>query len=99
MEKNDVSPVTESSADHVESWFFSIIPIAVAFAFYIVFILYAKLENANLFIAFGAAAAMVGLESYWIIKGLRTKTSSTVVMGLTGIIITLGVLYLYLSFI
>jgi hypothetical protein len=39
----------------------------------------------------------VGLETYWIMYGLRKKYFGTVVMGLVGIVLTVGLLYLYLS--
>ncbi|MES9856375.1 MAG: hypothetical protein ABW166_07210 [Sedimenticola sp.] len=98
MEVKDRAQVTVDDSE-VGNWFFSIIPVGVAFAFYMVFVLYAKLENANLFIAFGGAAAIIGLESYWIVNGLRNGNKGTVAMGFAGIAITVGVLYTYLSFI
>lgn len=98
MEENDKSPTTVNSSEVVENWIFSLIPVGVAFLFYVVFILQANLENANLFLAYGATAGFIGLESFWIIRGWRNNRISTVVMGFTGIAITLGILYLYLSF-
>lgn len=89
--------VTQDRPDVVASWIFSLLPIGVAFVFYVVFISATSLENANIFIAYGAAAAFVGLETYWIMYGLRKKYFGTVVMGLVGIVLTVGLLYLYLS--
>ncbi len=100
MEKQDASlqtPVKQDGPDVVANWIFSLLPIGVAFVFYVVFISATSLENANIFIAYGAAAAFVGLETYWIMYGLRKKYMGTVVMGLVGIVLTLGLLYLYLS--
>ncbi len=100
MEKKN-TPVNSGSQDHqdvVGNWIFSLLPIGVAFVFYVVFIAGSNLEHANIFIAYGAAAAFIGLESYWVIYGLRNKYLGTVVMGLTGIAITVGILYLYLSY-
>lgn len=88
---------TEKSTDIVASWMFSLLPIGVAFVFYVVIILASSLENANIFIAYGAAAAFIGLETYWVTYGLRNKFVGTIIMGLAGIAITLGVLFLYLS--
>jgi hypothetical protein len=85
---------TQGSPDVVSSWIFSLLPIGVAFVFYVVFISATSLENANIFIAYGAAAAFVGLETYWIMYGLRKKYFGTVVMGLVGIVLTVGLLYL-----
>ncbi|EIJ33469.1 hypothetical protein [Thiothrix nivea] len=93
----DQLSAAKDSPDVVANWVFSLLPIGVAFVFYVVFISATSLENANVFIAYGAAAAFVGLETYWIMYGLRKKYLGTVVMGLVGIAITLGLLYLYLS--
>lgn len=82
----------------VENWIFSLIPIAVAFTFYIVFITSSDIENKSVFIAYGAAAGFIGLESYWIIRGWRNKHHSIVLMGIFGIAATIGLLGLYLSF-
>ena len=81
-----------------EQWIFSLTPIAVAFVFYIMFIISTELENKGLFIAYGAAAGMIGLETYWIVRGWRRNHGSTVLMGILGILITLGLLMLYMSF-
>ncbi len=86
----------ENGSTLVENWIFSLIPVGVAFVFYVVFILQAEIEHANRFIAIGAAAGFVGLESYWILRGLQAKRAGIVVMGVVGIAITLGVLYLFL---
>ena len=81
-----------------EEWIFSLTPIAIAFVFYIMFIISTELENKGLFIAYGAAAGMIGLESYWIVRGWRRNHGSTVLMGAIGIAITLGLLKLYTYF-
>lgn len=93
----DKSSGSQSSPDVVANWMFSLLPIGVAFVFYVVFISATSLENANIFIAYGAAAAFVGLETYWILYGLRQKYFGTVAMGLVGVALTVGLLYLYLS--
>lgn len=100
MENNsatDKATEMRSSPDVVANWMFSLLPIGVAFVFYVVFISATNLENTNIFIAYGAAAAFVGLETYWIMYGVRKKYFGTVLMGLVGVALTLGLLYLYLS--
>lgn len=100
MENKDTAvqaSVPQESPDVVANWIFSLLPIGVAFVFYVVFISATDLENANVFIAYGAAAAFVGLETYWIMYAVRKKYFGTIIMGLVGIAITLGLLYLYLS--
>ncbi len=96
MEENDQPAATTNSSALVENWIFSLIPVGVAFIFYVVFILQSDIENKNLFIAYGATAGFIGLESYWIMQGLRNKRTSIVIMGVIGIALTLGVLKLYL---
>ena len=94
MEEREKSLSTASNSEVVENWVFSLIPVGVAFVFYLVFILQSDIENKNLFIAYGATAGFIGLESYWITQGLRKQRSGIVVMGVIGIALTLGVLYL-----
>lgn len=79
-----------------ESWIFSVIPVAVAFVFYMLFIMSSDLEDKGVFIAYGAAAGFIGLEVYWIIHGWRRNHGSTVILGIIGIAVTLGLLALYL---
>jgi hypothetical protein len=90
---------TKRKAGEAEDWIFSLTPVGVAFVFYIMFILSTDIEQKGLFVAFGAAAGLVGLESYWIVRGWRQHHISTVIMGVMGIAITLGLLNLYMSFI
>ncbi len=90
---------TSRKTGEAEDWIFSLTPISIAFVFYIMFIISSDIEQKGLFIAFGAAAGMIGLESYWIVRGWRNNHGSTIVMGVIGIAITLGLLKLYMSFI
>lgn len=89
---------TSRKTGEAEDWIFSLTPISIAFVFYIMFIISSDVEQKGLFIAFGAAAGMIGLESYWIVRGWRNNHGSTIVMGVIGIAITLGLLKLYMSF-
>ena len=91
-----VEPVNTSK--EVENWIFSLTPVGVVFVFYVVFVLQSEINNTNQFISYGAAAGFVGLESYWIVKGWQRKCKSTVAMGFIGIMLTLLVLYSYLSY-
>jgi hypothetical protein len=60
----------------------------------VVFILQSDIESKNLFIAYGAAAGFIGLESYWIVQGWRMRRKGIVTMGVMGIALTLGVVVL-----
>ena len=89
---------TSREAGEAEDWIFSLTPITVAFVFYIMFIISTDIEQKGLFIAYGASAGIIGLESYWIVRGWRNNHGSTIVMGVLGIAVTLGLLSLYISF-
>ena len=89
---------TSRKTGEAEDWIFSLTPITVAFVFYIMFIISTDIEQKGLFIAYGASAGIIGLESYWIVRGWRNNHGSTIVMGVLGIAVTLGLLSLYISF-
>jgi hypothetical protein len=89
---------TSRKKGEAEDWIFSLVPISVAFAFYTLFIVVSDIEQKGLFMAVGAAAGIIGLESYWVVRGWRNDHGSTVVMGIIGIAITLGLLSLFMSF-
>lgn len=89
---------TSRDPSEAGNWIFSLVPIAVAFTFYMVFIITSDIENKGDLIAYGAAAGFVGLESYWILRGWRKHHGSTVLMGIIGIALTLFLLKMYLSF-
>ena len=88
---------TKRDIKETEDWIFSLTPITVAFVFYILFIINSSIEKKGLFIAYGAAAGLIGLESYWIVRGWRKHHLSTVIMGILGIVITLAALSFYMS--
>jgi hypothetical protein len=90
---------TSRGKSETEDWIFSLTPMGVAFVFYVMFIMSANIEPKGIFLAYGAAAGFIGLESYWIVRGWRKNNVSTIVMGLLGIVITVGILFLYKSFI
>ena len=90
---------TSRGKSETEDWIFSLTPMGVAFVFYVMFIMSANIEPKGIFLAYGAAAGFIGLESYWIVRGWRKNNVSTIVMGLLGIVITVGVLFLYKSII
>ena len=86
---------TSRDKGETEDWIFSLTPMGVAFVFYVMFIMSTNIEPKGMFLAYGAAAGFIGLESYWIVRGWRKNNVATIVMGLLGIVITLGIFYLY----
>jgi hypothetical protein len=89
---------TRRDPREVQDWIFSLTPIGVAFAFYVIFIMQAGIEPKSLFIAFGATAGLIGLQSFWVIRGWRNNHGSTVLLGVIGIVLTLWGLNLYISY-
>lgn len=88
---------TNRGPGEVQDWILSLTPLGVAFVFYTIFIMSTNIEPKGLFIAYGAAAGFIGLESYWIIRGWRNNHASTIIMGFIGVIVTLSLLGLYMS--
>ncbi len=88
---------THRGPGEIQDWIFSLTPIGVAFVFYLVFIMSSGIESKGLFIAYGAAAGFIGLESYWIVRGWHNNHASTVVMGAIGILVTIFALGFYIS--
>jgi len=97
--KLDKLLTTSRDKNETEDWIFSLTPMGVAFVFYVIFIMSTDIETKGLFLAYGAAAGFIGLESYWIVRGWRKNNISTIVMGFIGIAITLSLLFLYISII
>ena len=75
--------ITESSGD-IPDWVNSLLPVGVAFVCYVFIILAAGIEPKEKIIAYGAAAAFIGLECYWILRGLRNNHLGTMVTGVLG---------------
>jgi len=85
--------------EDIQDWIYSLPPLGVAFAFYIIYIISSDIEPKGLYIAYGATAGFIGLESYWIVRGLFNNHASTIIMGVIGIIIALCGLGFYMSII
>lgn len=98
-ETNKLRKLFETTRDpgEIQDWLFTLTPVGVAFVFYIFLIISMEVEPKGEFIAYGAAAAFIGLETYWIMRGWQKNHVITIVMGLVGICIALGALYLYIN--
>ncbi len=90
---------TKRGQGEVQDWIFSLTPITVAFVFYYMLIVTSEIDQKGLFIAYGASAGVIGLQSYWIMRGWRNNHTSTILLGIVGIAITVAILSIYLSFI
>ena len=88
---------TRRNPQEVEDWLFSLIPLGVAFVFFFIFLLPMNIPNKNIVMIIGVAAGFIGLQSYWIFRGWCKNHALTIVMGLIGIAIVLGLVKLYLT--
>ena len=89
---------TGRDPQEIQDWIFSLTPLGVAFAFFLVFLLPLEIANKDIILVAGIAAGITGLQSYWIFRGWRKNHISTILLGLLGIAITVGLLWGYLTF-
>jgi hypothetical protein len=88
---------TSRNPQEVERWIFSLTPLGVAFVFFFVFVLPMDIPHKDIVMIVGMAAGFTGLQSYWIVRGWRKNHALTIVLGLIGVAIVLGLVTLYLS--
>jgi hypothetical protein len=72
------------SVNDIPLWMNSLIPVMAMFVCYAAIIVAADIEPTDRLIAYGAAAAFIGLECYWILRGLRDNHLATMVTGIVG---------------
>jgi len=88
---------TGRNPQEIETWLFSLIPLGVAFVFFFIFLLPMDIPRKDVVMVIGTAAGFTGLQSYWIFRGWRKNHALTIVLGLIGIAIVLGLVRLYLT--
>ena len=88
---------TARDQQEVEDWILSLTPLGVAFVFFFIFLLPMDIPSKNVVLIVGTAAGFTGLQSYWIFRGWRKNNVLTIVLGLIGIAIVLGLVMLYLT--
>jgi len=88
---------TRRNPQEVETWLFSLIPLGVAFVFFFIFLLPMDIPRKDIVMVLGTAAGFTGLQSYWIFRGWCKNHVLTIVLGLIGIAIVLGLVRLYLT--
>lgn len=96
-ETSKLTKMMNTSRDRfeVEDWLFTLMPLGVAFVFFIVFILSSDIANKGLVMVVGTAAGFIGLQSYWVFRGWRKNHMVTVLTGLASIAIVLGLVWSY----
>jgi hypothetical protein len=77
---------------------FSLAPLGVALAFFLVFMWPLDIPNRDTVIAIGIAAGFIGLESYWVFRGWQKNHIITILLGIIGIAITVAMVWLYVTF-
>lgn len=97
---NKVSKLLKTSRDpqEIQDWIFSLAPLGVAFAFFLIFLWPMDIPNKDTIFAIGVAAGFIGLESYWVFRGWRKNHLSTILLGLAGIAITIAAIWAYMTF-
>jgi hypothetical protein len=88
---------TGRNPQEIETWLFSLIPLGVAFVFFFIFLLPMDIPRKDVVMVIGTAAGFTGLQSYWIFRGWRKNHALTIMLGLIGIAIVLGLVRLYLT--
>ena len=88
---------TSRNPQEVEDWILSLTPLGVAFVFFFIFLLPMDIPHKDVILIAGTAAGFTGLQSYWIFRGWRKNHALTIVLGLIGIAVVLGLVKLYLS--
>jgi hypothetical protein len=89
---------TSRDPQEIQDWIFSLTPLGVAFAFFLIFIWPMEIANKDIIIVLGTAAGFIGLETYWIFRGWCKNHLITILLGLIGIAITLALALLYITF-
>ena len=90
---------TSRNPQEVQDWILSLTPLGVAFVFFFIFLLPMDIPNKDVVMIVGTAAGFTGLQSYWIFRGWRKNHALTIVLGLIGIAVVMGLVKLYLTLI
>jgi hypothetical protein len=88
---------TRRDPREVQDWIFSLTPLGVAFVFFFFLIMPMDIPDKRLVMVLGVAAGFAGLQSYWIFRGWRKSHASTVLLGVMGLGLVMGLVWLYLS--
>lgn len=89
---------TQRGPGEIQDWLFSLTPLGVAFAFFLVFLMPMDIPNKDIIMVTGIAAGFTGLESYWVFRGWKKNHGSTVMLGLIGIALTIALTWSYIAF-
>ena len=79
----------------IERWMFSLAPLMVAFAFFVIFMFPVEMANKDVIYVIGLTAGFTGLQTYWIIRGWRRNEGWTVLLGIIGIALAITVAMFY----
>jgi hypothetical protein len=88
---------TTRDEEEIGHWFTSLAPLAMAFAFFFVFVSGSDLPHKDQLYVIGAAAGFAGLELYWIVRGWRRDEVTTVLLGVMGVVLAGGVAWWYVA--
>ena len=89
---------TGRDPQEVQDWLFSLAPLGVAFAFFLIFLWPMDIANKDIIIVLGTEAGFIGLESDCIFRGWCKNHMITILLGVIGIAITVALAWLYVTF-
>jgi NADH:ubiquinone oxidoreductase subunit H len=81
---------TDRDPNEVQDWIFSLTPLGIAFLFFHFFILRMDIPEKPEVMIVGMAAGILGLQTYWVVRGWRKNHISTILLGLISIAIVTG---------
>lgn len=82
----------------VQLWIFSLTPLGVAFAFFLVFMLPLEISNKDIILVAAGGAGFAGLQAYWIFRGWRREEGLTILLGVLGLAATMAFVWSYAEF-
>ena len=89
---------TTRDPEELQCWFFSLIPLGIAFLFFHFVVLSMGIPNRLQVMVVGTAAGVVGLQAYWVMRGWRRNHLVTIVLGLVSIAAVLAGTWLFLNY-
>jgi hypothetical protein len=81
---------TDRDPNEIQAWIFSLTPLGIAFLFFHFFILSMNIPQKPEVTIVGMAAGILGLQTYWVVRGWRKNHISTILFGLVSIAVVTG---------
>jgi uncharacterized membrane protein len=79
----------------MEKWVMSLAPLTIAFLFFMIFMLPVDVEDKDLILVGAGCAGFAGLQAYWVVRGWKRAEGMTILQGLIGIALAVGIAWAY----